>query len=106
MNVQVTSRHFKGSLELQSYVKDLVAKLGKFNDSLTGAHVILEAEKKNIRRAEIILSVFDKSVCVSCEEENMRKAVDKAYFKAERQLKKENQKLKGHRSQKLTGIPV
>jgi ribosomal subunit interface protein len=105
MNTQITFRHFKGSLELQSYIKDLVAKLGKFNDSITGAHIILESKKKNILRAEIILSVLDKSICVSCEEDNIRKAVDKAYFKAERQLKKENQKLKGHRAQKLTEIP-
>ena len=101
MNIQITSRHFKGSAELQAQIKDLVKKFGRFNDSITGVHVILDAEKKNVRRAEILINIYDKSVCVSSEAEKMGKAVDKVFLKAERQLKRENKKLKGHRSVRL-----
>ncbi len=104
MNIQITSRHFKGSAELQQKIRESVEKLQKFNDSITGAHVILDAEKKNIRRAEILLNVLDKSIIVTNEAENMRKAVEKVFLKAERQLKKQNEKLKGHRSQKTAEL--
>ncbi len=101
MNIQITSRHFKSSSELKDNIKEMVNKLSKFYDSITAVHVILDAEKKNIRHAEIIVNVRDKSICVSNEADNMRKAVEKAFDKAGRQLKKENQKLKGHRAQRL-----
>ncbi|MBF0431535.1 MAG: ribosome-associated translation inhibitor RaiA [Fibrobacteria bacterium] len=94
MNVQITSRHFKASTDLQDNIKEMVNKLSKFNDSITAVHVILDAAKKNSRQVEIIINVRDKSICVSNEAENMGKATEKAFEKAERQLKKENQKLK------------
>ena len=104
MNIQVTSRHFHGSAELQDKMKDMVEKLERFNSSMTGVHVILDAEKKNVRKAEVIINVSEKRVCVSAEADNMHKAVEGAFLKAEKVLKKENQKMKKHRGQSIAEL--
>ena len=98
MKIQITARHFHASPQLHSSLKDTLEKLGKFNDSITGVHVILDAEKSGVRRAEIIVKILDKSVCAHSEEENMYKAIESMLDKVERQLKKENEKLKVHKS--------
>jgi len=47
---------------------------------------------------EIIVRVLDKTICVRAEEDNMYKAIDAMLDRVERQLKKENEKLKVHKS--------
>ncbi len=98
MNIQITARHFNASRTLHENVKENVEKLGKFNDSITGAHVILEGQSGNIKRAEIIVKILEKSIHAHAEEETMHKAIDSMLDKVERQLKKENEKLKLHKS--------
>jgi len=98
MKIQITARHFHASPQLHASLKESLNKIEKFNDSITGAHVILDAEKNGIRRAEIIVKILDKSLCAHAEEENMYKAIESMLDKVERQLKKENEKLKIHKS--------
>ena len=98
MKIQITARHFHASPQLHASLKESLTKIEKFNDSITGAHVILDAERNGIRRAEIIVKILDKSICAHAEEENMYKAIESMLDKVERQLKKENEKLKIHKS--------
>src|SRR5689334_6351725 len=98
MKIQITARHFQASPQLHANLKDSLSRMEKFNDSITGAHVILDAEKSGVRRAEIIVRILDKSVCAVAEEDNMFKAIESMLDKVERQLKKENEKLKVHKS--------
>jgi putative sigma-54 modulation protein len=98
MKIQITARHFHASPSLHASLKDDLNKIEKFNDSITGAHVILDAERNGVRRAEIIVRVLDKTICVHAEDDNMYKAIDSMLEKVERQLKKENEKLKVHKS--------
>jgi len=98
MKIQITARHFHASQELHLHIQESIEKLAKFNDSITGAHVILDAEKSGVRRAEAIVKVLDKSVCAEAEDIVMGKAIDAMLDKIERQLKKEKEKLKLHKS--------
>lgn len=104
MNIQITTRHFHGSPELHKSIHDEMERIGKFNDTITDVHVILDAEKKGQRRVEIIFNISDKRICSVAEEGNMHKAVEAAVLKAERQLKKENAKLKNHKSQSIAEL--
>ena len=101
MHIQITARHFHASPQLHESLKESLNKIAKFNDSITGAHVILDSEKSGVRRAEIVIQVLDKTICAHAEDDNMYKAIENMLDKAERQLKKENEKLKLHKS-----IPV
>ena len=98
MKIQITARHFHASQELHLHLQESIEKLAKFNDSITGAHVILDAEKSGIRRAEGIVKILDKSIFGVAEDGVMGKAIDAMLDKIERQLKKENEKLKIHKS--------
>ena len=98
MKFQITARHFHASSELHTNLQESFEKLAKFNDSITGTHVILDAEKSGVRKAECIVKILDKSVCAEAEDETMGKAIEAMLEKIERQLKKEKEKLKGHKS--------
>jgi putative sigma-54 modulation protein len=98
MKIQITARHFHASPQLHASLKESLNKIEKFNDSITGAHVILDAERNGVRRAEIIVKILDKSICAHAEEENMYKAIESMLDRVERQLKKEKEKLKIHKS--------
>ena len=98
MKIQITARHFHASPQLHDGLKESLNRMQKFNDSITGAHVILDAEKSGVRTAEIVVKILDKSVCAHAEEENMHKAIESMLSKVERQLIKEKEKLKVHKS--------
>jgi putative sigma-54 modulation protein len=102
MKIQITARHFHASPQLHRNLKESLEKLAKFNDSMTGAHVILEAANGVVRRAEAVVKILDKSICAVAEEDSMGKAIEGMLDKLERQLKKENQKLKVHKSVPLS----
>ena len=102
MNIQVTARHFHASPQLHQNLKVDLEKLTKFNSSIIDAHVILEEGKGSIRRAEVIVKIFDKSICAQAEENTMGKAIESMMEKIERQLKKENEKLKLHKATSLS----
>jgi len=106
MKVQITARHFHASQHLHQNLKESLENLAKFNDSMTGAHIILDAEKSGVHRAEGIIKIMDKSVCAEAEDGVMGKAIDAMLEKIERQLKKENQKLKGHKSVPMSATVV
>jgi ribosomal subunit interface protein len=98
MNIQITARHFHASPQLHQNLQDSLERMGKFNDSITGVHIILDAENSGVHKAESIVKILDKSLCAVAEEVTMGKAIESMLEKIERQLKKENEKLKGHKS--------
>ena len=99
MKLQITARGFHASPQLHRNLGEDLERLARFNDSILGAHVILEAGRKSGRhRAEGIVKIRDKSVCAHAEADAMGKAIEAMMGKVERQLKKENEKLKIHKT--------
>jgi ribosomal subunit interface protein len=104
MKIQITARHFHASPQLHANLKESLEKLAKFNDSISGAHIILDEGKGAIRRAEAVVKILDKSLCALAEEDSMGKAIESMLEKIERQLKKENKKLKVHKSVPMSEV--
>ena len=99
MQVKVTGRHFDASNELQASIEAQVVALAKYNDRITGAHVILDKQPNEIRSAHADLSVAGHGVLsASSEAETMGKAVDDLFEKLTRIVKKENERSKDHRA--------
>ncbi len=101
MDIQITARHFHASPELQDEVREKIEHLGRFYHQITGAYVVLDAEKERVRKIEVRMHILDKAVAAHAEEENMGKAIESVVEKLEKILKKENEKLKEHR-----GVPI
>jgi putative sigma-54 modulation protein len=106
MNIKVTARHFNASEALQQKVQEEAERLQRFYPNITDITVILDAEKKNLRRAEFIVNILHNTITAEGEEENMGKALEIAIERAERQLKKENEKLKDHKAQPVASLVV
>lgn len=99
MNVKFTARHFEASAELQANIEAQITDLARFNDQVTGAHVVLDKQPNELRSAHAEVSVAGHGVItVTAEAESMGKAVDEMLGKIERALKKENERAKEHRA--------
>jgi putative sigma-54 modulation protein len=96
MDIQITSRHQKASKTLQETIKDELGKMEKYFDNITSCHVILD-EERGMEYIEVVLAMAGHTVTASAKEANMGKALDAVITKAERQLKKINEKLKEHK---------
>ncbi len=105
MLVKVTGRHFDASTELQTAVETQISAMAKFNDRITGVHVVLDKQPSELRSAHAELSVAGHGVLsVSAEAETMGKAVDIMLEKVERVIKKENERTKDHRAPSIDQV--
>jgi ribosomal subunit interface protein len=102
MKIQITARHYHASQQLHRNLTETAGRLARFNDSLEGVHFILDAGQPGLSRAEAIVKIHDKSVVAHAEEGAMGKAIEMMFEKIERQLKKENEKLKLHKGESLS----
>jgi putative sigma-54 modulation protein len=97
MNIQITSRKFKASDSLKSFIREEIKGLEKYEDAIQDAEVILSYihPKDSIKQAEIILNVPSKVLKATEETDDFKKSVSAAVDKLKRQLKKyKTQKIK------------
>ena len=107
MQVKVTGRHFDASTELQAAIETQIAAMAKFNDRISGVHVVLDKQPNELRSAHAELSVAGHGVLsVTAEAETMGKAVDEMLEKVERVIKKENERTKEHRAPSVDKVVV
>lgn len=99
MNVKITGRHFEASASLQANIETQIKELVRFNDQVTGAHVVLDKQPNDIRSAHAEIAIAGHGVVsVTAEAESMGKAVEEMFDKIERVLKRENERAKEHRA--------
>jgi len=106
MKIQITARHYHATPHLQANLTELADRLIRFNDSVEGVHFILDAGQPGISRAEAVVKIHDKAVVAHAEEGTMGKAIEMMQEKLERQLKRENEKLKLHKGEPLSAVAV
>ncbi len=102
MKIQITARHYHTTAHIQENLTENAERFARFNDSVQGVHFILDAGQGGVGRAEGIVKIRDKAVVAHAEEGTMGKAIEMMLEKLERQLKKENEKLKLHKSEPLS----
>ena len=101
MIVQFTARHFEASETLKESSVGRMKDLTKFYQNIISAHVILSAGRKNQRNAEVIVGTKKRPITARGRGDNIGTAVDKAFGRVERQLKKLNEKIKSHKNTAL-----
>jgi putative sigma-54 modulation protein len=87
MRINITARHFKLSEEMKQYVEKEAYRLKKYYDPIIDLDIILSWEKKH-RLAEINMGVYGTTLTAHERSEDMRKSIDRAVDKLERQVKK------------------
>jgi ribosomal subunit interface protein len=99
MQVKVDGRHFDASNELKANIEAQIVALAKYNDRITGGHVVLDKQPNELRSATAELTVAGHGVLsATAEAETMGKAVDELFEKLTRIVKKENERSKDHRA--------
>ncbi len=101
MQINITARHLRLTDAIDSYVRQKVAKAAKFFDGdNVMAHVILSVEK-NRQITEIVFSVGGKAFRAKEESEDLYASIDLTVDKLTKQLRKQKEILKIHRSENL-----
>ena len=96
MDITITSRHEKASASLQKTITAEFGKLERFYDRITSCHVIIDSER-GMDSIEVVLNMAGHTVTATAKAENVGKAIDEAFMKTERQLKKINEMTKDHK---------
>jgi putative sigma-54 modulation protein len=99
MDIQITSRHEKASQSLQDTITTEFGKLEKYFDRVTSCHVVLD-EERGMHIMEVVMNMAGHTVTATAKDGNLGKAMDSVIMKAERQMKKINEKFKDHKKPK------
>ena len=100
MRMNITARHFKLSDELRDYTEKAVQRLKKYYEPIIDVDIVLSWEKRD-RIAEINISVYGTILTAHERSEDMRKSIDSAVVKLERQIKKYKTRIRGFEHEKI-----
>ena len=100
MQINITARKFTLNDDIRDYVEKEVSSLSKFYDGIMEADVVLGWEKR-MRLVEITLNANGTLFIGKASSENMKKSIDSAVEKLERQLKKFKEKKQNKRVEKI-----
>jgi len=102
MQINITARHLKLTAAIDSYVRKKVSKTSKFFDGdAVWAHVILSVEK-NRQITEIVYHLGKLVFRAKEQSSDLYASIDLAMDKLEKQLRKQKEISKVHRSENLT----
>jgi len=96
MNIEITARHFTASEELKTLVNNKLAKLDKFNVTLTRCHVILSKENTVEEKVEIIAHSKGHEYIAHDNSNVFEKSLANSVNKLSIQLKKQHDRMLGH----------
>ena len=100
MRINITARHFKLSKELKSYAEKEVLRLKRYYEPIIDVEIILSWEKKD-RLAEVNIGVYGTVLTAHERSGDMRKSIDRAVDKLERQLKRYKDRRRGFEHEKI-----
>lgn len=104
MQINITARHLKLTDAIGAYVKQKVAKVGKFFDGdAVRVHVILSVEK-NRQITEVVFYSEGKAFRAKEESEDLYASIDLTVDKLTKQLRKQKEISKIHRTENLKVI--
>lgn len=87
MRVSITSRHFKLSDNIKSFIETEFEKFTKYTERILGAEVILE-ENSHRKSVEIKMKVDKSVITTKGEDYDLIKAIEKSITRMESRIKK------------------
>jgi len=97
MGIEITARHMHTGLDIQEYAKFKAEILAKEFSRIEHIHMILDVEKHR-KIAEVVVQARNHiRVEAAKSSDKMRVSIDSAIEKAERQLRRERDKVQEHR---------
>ena len=100
MEVSFTARHGSIPDSVRRHTEERLQRLSRFERRPSHAHIYYEAEGPLLRAEAHITVAGGGSIIAAGEADNLRAAVDIALERAERQLKRERERLRDHQAPK------
>jgi len=96
MHTRITARNFRASQRLQTYASDRLAKLERFYDGITNAHIVLSKSQDNTdgKSAEISLHVYRQFLTAEDTANTHEEAIDHCVERLRRQILRYKSKLR------------
>jgi len=103
VDIRISGKNLSVTQGMKDHLDEKLVKLGKYAPRLVEAHVILKKEKY-IFKAEITLLAKNLKAFGKAEaKDNIFAAIDPAYVRVEKQLKKYREKVKDHHRKDSSG---
>ena len=100
MNLSITGHHVEITPALREYVETKMERVMRHFDNVIDANVVLSMEKLR-QRAEVVVHVPNKDICVVGDEEDMYAAIDVMVDKLDRQVLRHKDRAYGHQREAL-----
>ncbi|WP_457652378.1 ribosome hibernation-promoting factor, HPF/YfiA family [Rhodocaloribacter sp.] len=96
MQTRITARHFRAHPKLQQYASDRLAKLERYYDGITFAHIVLARNSGQVQGeyAEITLNVYRQKLAAEESATTHEEAIDRCVERLRRQIVKYKAKLR------------
>ena len=105
MNINITGRHIDVTLSMRSYIESKISKLTRHFDQIIDVNVILYLES-DFHIAEATIFVSGADIIAKANDRDMYAAIDMLQAKLDRQVVRHKERLKSHKVDKETIIPV
>ncbi|MFH1007363.1 MAG: ribosome-associated translation inhibitor RaiA [Candidatus Latescibacterota bacterium] len=99
MRTVITARHFEVSDALKDRIHKAAEKLERFDERIIDCDVVMEVQRHR-HTVEILLNAHSHALQGKGEADDMYLAIDTAFEKLERQLKRLGSRLNDHRADK------
>lgn len=96
MDIRVTGKHMTVNREMQAHLREKLSKLEKYAPKIVDAQVVLKKEKYLFVAEITLLAKNFRSYGEGESKDNLFAAIDGAYTRIEKQLKRFREKVKDH----------
>ncbi|HEY9380784.1 MAG TPA: ribosome-associated translation inhibitor RaiA [Burkholderiales bacterium] len=100
MNLNIMGHHIEITPALRSYTETKMERVLRHSDNVIDVSVVLSVEKLR-QRAEVVVRVPGKDICISGDEEDMYAAIDSMIDKLDRQLLKHKDRTYSHQHEAI-----
>jgi len=107
MNIIVVGRNIELTEAMKDHIKRVVSEVEKYNLNINHSNVVIEKDKRDFFRVEIIMNIPNRgTVVVSYKDKDLYAALDKAKDKLEKLLRRYHDKVTNHKLEKLEELLV
>jgi len=96
MDIRFSGMKMTVTQGMQSHFKDKILRLDKYAPKIVESHIVLKKQKYGYEAEIILLSKNFRAVGQGNDKENVYTAIDQAYDRVEKQLKRHREKEKSH----------
>lgn len=96
MKINITARHFRAKASTQTFIKERISELDKYNENIIHTDVILSYDKPpaDTKYCEVIIKLKEKTLTAKESAADFEKAIEFAINKIETRLYKLKDKQK------------